>query len=71
MEHLFKTDKITRILMLYHQLVNGQHINKTLFSWEHGINERSFDRDIEDLRLFLSEIYSAREIQYNKETGTY
>ena len=71
MAPIAKTDKITRILTLYHQLLNGQHINKALFSWEHGINERSFDRDIEDLRLFLSEIYSPSEVQFDRDTGTY
>lgn len=71
MEFLPRTDKITRVLTLYHQLHNGQHIEKTLFSLEHGINERSFDRDIEDIRLFLSESYSGREVVFDRETGTY
>lgn len=66
-----KTDKITRVLTLYHQLINGQHIDKSVFSLEHGINERSFDRDIEDIRLFLSEIFSARELVFDKETASY
>ena len=39
--------------MLYHQLLNGEHIDKAAFSLEHNIMERSFDRDIEDIRLFL------------------
>ena len=71
MSSLVKTDKITRILILYHQLLNGQHINKALFSWEHGINERSFDRDIEDIRLFLSELHLLRDVIYDKHSDTY
>lgn len=71
MEYHSKTDKITRVLMLYHRLLNGQHIDKTSFSLEHGINERSFDRDIEDVRLFLNESFSFSELIYDRELETY
>lgn len=57
--------------MLYHQLLNGEHIDKAAFSLEHNITERSFDRDIEDIRLFLSEIYSASELMFDKISRTY
>lgn len=66
-----KTDKNTRILMLYHWLLNGHHVNKDAFVNEHGINGRTFDRDIEDIRLFLSEIYSADEVVFDKQTKAY
>lgn len=66
-----RTDKITRILILYDSLMRGRKINKIGFSAEHGINERSFDRDIEDLRLFLSEIYSADELLFDREDNSY
>lgn len=71
MEMLSKTDKVTRILILYHKLLGGEHINKSAFSLEHNITERSFDRDIEDIRLFLSEIFSSSELLFDKESGTY
>ena len=57
--------------MLYHQLLNGEHIDKAAFSLEHNITERSFDRDIEDIRLFLSEIFSSNELLFDKESRTY
>ena len=66
-----KTDKITRILILYSMLIKGNKVNKALFSMEHGINERSFDRDIEDIRLFLSEIYSTDELLFDKADNAY
>lgn len=66
-----KTDKVTRVLILYHQLLNGQYIDKTLFSLTHNINERTFDRDIEDIRLFLSEVYSGEELLFDKESNAY
>lgn len=66
-----KTDKVTRVLILYHQLLSGQYVDKTLFSLTHNINERTFDRDIEDVRLFLSEIYSGEELLFDKESNAY
>lgn len=71
MEKYSRTDKNTRILMLYHQLLNGEHIDKAAFSLEHNITERSFDRDIEDIRLFLNEIFSSNELLFDKESRTY
>lgn len=71
MEFQPKTDKNTRILMLYHQLLNGEQIDKTAFSIEHGINERTFDRDIEDIRIFLSESYSGNEVNFDRQTKSY
>ena len=71
MIHTEKMDKVTRVLMLYHRLLNGQYIDKALFSVENNINERTFDRDIEDIRLFLSEIYSSEELLFDKSTNAY
>lgn len=65
------TDKITRILTLYSQLIEGKEITKTNFCLEHGIQQRSFDRDIEDLRLFLSERYSLNELIYSRKDNSY
>ena len=67
----YKSDKITRILILYKQLCDGIEVDKTSFCVEHGISERSFDRDIEDIRLFLSEIYSGDDVIYNKKENVY
>lgn len=71
MEFVSKTDKNTRVLMLYHSLLNGEHIDKQTFILSHSINERTFDRDIESLRLFLSEMYSPDELLYDRDTKTY
>lgn len=68
---LSKTDKNTRILLLYDALLNGNSIDKKTFSVEHCIDERTFDRDIEDIRLFLSESFSCRELIYDKEINAY
>lgn len=62
-------DKITRILMLYSKLMQGEIINKTRFCLETECRSRSFDRDIEDIRLYLSESYSASELRYDRREG--
>lgn len=64
-------DKITRMLILYSSLMNGDEINKTMFCFENDCSPRSFDRDIEDIRLFLSEVYSVSELKYNRINNTY
>lgn len=67
----YKTDKATRVLMLYHRLLRGEQIDKATFVIENGINERTFDRDIECIRLFLSEIHATDEVSFDRQTGTY
>ena len=47
-------DKITRLLLLYSKLTKGEKINKTIFCLENDCSPRTFDRDIEDVRLHLS-----------------
>lgn len=64
-------DKITRMLLLYSSLLNGEEINKTIFCFENDCSPRSFDRDIEDIRLFLSESFSVLELNYNRKNNTY
>lgn len=64
-------DKISRILMLFYKFTQGEKINKTDFSKANGISERSFDRDIEDIRNFLAEIHAAGEIRFNKTENVY
>ena len=65
------TDKITRILILFYRLSKGEYIDKTAFAAEHNITERSFDRDVEDIRIFLSEIYTKNELLFDKARNGY
>lgn len=66
-----QTDKITRVLSLYTQLLNGNPVDKVWFSMEHNITERSFDRDVEDIRLFLCESFSGAELVFDRTDGKY
>lgn len=70
-QSIIKTDKVSRILLLYHLLMTGKHVYKDSFVLENGINDRTFDRDIEDLRLFLADSFSFRELIYDKISKSY
>lgn len=50
-----KGDKIRRVLEIYARLLNGQYINKAEEANRYGVNERSIQRDIDDIRTFLSD----------------
>lgn len=48
-----KSDKIERVLGIYTKLMNGYLVNKTEESANYGVNERSIQRDIDDIRNYL------------------
>lgn len=48
--------KITRILDIYGKLNNGHLIIKAEEAKRYGVNERSIQRDIDDIRNYLSDI---------------
>lgn len=45
--------KIERVLGIYTQLINGQIVNKAEEALKYKVNERSIQRDIDDIRNFL------------------
>ena len=47
-----KVGKVSRVLGLYLQLLDGQTIKKAAAAQKYGVNERSIQRDIEDIRAF-------------------
>lgn len=64
-------DKVTRILRLYAQLAQGKKVNKANFCMEVECMERTFDRDIEDIRLYLSEFFCDQELVYDRSENVY
>lgn len=48
-----KGDKIARILGIYTELMRGRLINKAEQAQNYGVNERSIQRDIDDIRNYL------------------
>ena len=67
----YRTGKATRILMLYQQLLKGELVDKITYSLEHGVDERTFDRDIEEVRIFLNETCAGDELLFDRVTNTY
>ncbi len=74
-----KSDKIQRVLQIYAKLSEGYVVNKTEEALNYGVNERSIQRDIDDIRFFLdadsertgilnSVIYDRFEKGYRLET---
>ncbi len=55
MEEEVRSDKIERILGIYTKLVNGDIVNKTQEALRFHVNERSIQRDIDDIRMYLDE----------------
>lgn len=49
------TDKIERVLGIYSKLMNGTVINKAEEAVRYGVNERSIQRDIDDIRNYLDQ----------------
>ncbi|MDO4721466.1 MAG: WYL domain-containing protein [Peptostreptococcaceae bacterium] len=64
-------DKTARMLLLYSLLADGAKVRKLNFCMETDSLPRSFDRDIEDMRLYLSEIYDDRELLYDRRENSY
>lgn len=64
-------DKVTRLLLLYSKLVKGEEVNKTIFCFENDCSPRTFDRDIENIRVYLSEAFYPGELKYERSTNTY
>lgn len=70
-----KLDKTPRILGIYSKLMNGYVINKAEEAVNYGVNERSIQRDIDDIRNFIDSDPSMRGIMnsviYDHSVGGY
>ncbi|WP_408069493.1 helix-turn-helix transcriptional regulator [Butyrivibrio sp. JL13D10] len=70
-----KGDKISRILDIYTKLMDGRVIYKSEEALHHGVNERSIQRDIDDVRCYLENDASERgyinSVIYDREKKGY
>ena len=73
-----KGDRIARVLSIYTKLLDGDVVNKTIEARKYCVNERTIQRDIDDIRCFLdsdservgyinSIVYDRREKGYKIE----
>jgi len=69
------TIKTTRVLELYHEFLSGKFINKQEAAEQYHVNARSIQRDINNIRDFLSEQCAkegvVRKIEYDKKENGY
>ena len=49
-----KNDKIERVLRIYTKLLNGNLVNKTEEAIRYGVDKRSIQRDMDDIRNYLA-----------------
>ena len=70
-----KKDKMERILSIYTKLMNGAVVNKATEAKRFGVNEKSIQRDIEDIRCYLEEeseeTGAINSVIYNRERKGY
>ena len=64
--------KVERIINLYNRLYDGEVLVKSEEADRFGVNERSIQRDIEDLRDYLANDPSEeRDLVYDRKQGGY
>ena len=64
-------EKSARLLYLYQDFVKGVGVQKKAAADHFGVNERSLQRDIEDLRCFFAEQTPPGEIIYDARQKVY
>ena len=69
------SSKHGRVLELYNRLLSGEILNKNSLAQEYGINPRSIQRDIDDIREFFSNRMTSdgeiTEIRYDRSAKGY
>jgi hypothetical protein len=66
-----KINRNFRLLSFYKQLLSGKKVSKQLFIDEYRIDERTFERDVAEIRNFLSDSFSNEELIYDREDNVY
>lgn len=66
-----KEDKVYRILQLYDKFRRGLLVNKHETALELGVNDRTIQRDIENIRTYLSDFFAGQEIVYDRDQNGY
>lgn len=64
-------NKAERVLTLFWQLYSGKRISKEAFCMDMNVDTRTFDRYIEAIRNFLSEVYAGQEIVFDRKDKCY
>lgn len=64
--------KVERVISLYNRVVDGEVLVKSDEAARYGVNERSIQRDIDDIRAyFANDPESSRELIYDRTKKGY
>ena len=68
-----KDHRINRILSIYERLVKGMILNKEQLALEFGVNNKSIQRDIEQIKFYLANQpkYASLELKYSRKYRGY
>ena len=69
-----RAGKMERILGIYTKLIEGRVVNKHEEAVRYGVNERSIERDIEDIREFFDHDVDSNyhnSVLFDKHFGGY
>ena len=61
-----------RILSIYQRVLDGKAVNKSEEAFRFGVNERTIQRDLDDIRKYLGlEIRKKRQLIYDRDKKGY
>ena len=66
-----RTDKAMRILSTQLELLRGGKVYKKSYCKKNEVSARTFDRDIVEIRMSLSESFSGQEVKYVRNENYY
>ena len=51
----YKAGKAYRVLFIFNMLIDGKHLDKVWLANEFCVNERTIQRDLDDIRSFIGD----------------
>lgn len=63
--------KTGRVLTLFYRLLQKEQIHKEAYALEHHLTLRSVERDIHTIRVVLAELYTGRELLFDRQNDFY
>ena len=64
--------KSVRLLTMFEQLTQGKVVFKKEFAQKFQVNEKTIQRDLDDIRAYLSEVHEHnRELVYDRRVRGY
>ena len=64
-------DKAVRVLSMYDRMIQGKGIVKTEEAHRFGVDTRTIQRDLDDIRVYLAEEGLGRELVFDKKSLMY